>query len=149
MKIICFGDSLTTCGGENGRFSDILQDRFPGHLFLNRGIGGESFVEALVRFETDVLAEQPDIVLLCYDISDATAPGKPVALVGRLAERSLLMGALLIVCGPPDDLAAQSVPWIDPAFALKNNPTPNVTGMAAMAPAILGVLKQVRDALSN
>ena len=51
MKIVCFGDSLTSCGGEGGprlggRFSDILEDRFPGHIFVNRGVGGESFVEA-------------------------------------------------------------------------------------------------------
>ena len=36
MRVICFGDSLTSCGGEGGRYSDILQDRFPGHEILNK-----------------------------------------------------------------------------------------------------------------
>lgn len=70
MKIICFGDSLTSCGGENGRFSDILQDRFPGHTIANRGCGGDSFEEALPRLEADVLAENPDIVLVELGAND-------------------------------------------------------------------------------
>ena len=28
-KIVCFGDSLTSCGGEGGRYSDMLQDSLP------------------------------------------------------------------------------------------------------------------------
>ena len=57
MKVICFGDSLTSGGGENGRFSDILQDRFPDHRFPNRGVGGETIVDGLARLESDVLDE--------------------------------------------------------------------------------------------
>jgi len=70
MKIVCFGDSLTSCGGENGRYSDILQDRFPAHGFVNKGVGGEGFAEALVRLETDVLAERPDAVLVELGAND-------------------------------------------------------------------------------
>ncbi len=70
MKIVCFGNSLTACGGENGRFSDILQDRFPAHEFINKGAGGESFVEAKVRLGADVLALKPDVVLLEYGAND-------------------------------------------------------------------------------
>ena len=61
MKIVCFGDSLTSCGGGNGRFSDILQERFPGHEFINRGVGSDTFVEALERLDADVLRALPDI----------------------------------------------------------------------------------------
>jgi len=75
MKVVCFGDSLTTCGGDEGpifggRFSDILQDRFPGHAFVNKGVGGESFVEAMARFGNDVLAERPDVVLIGLGAND-------------------------------------------------------------------------------
>jgi len=70
MKIVCFGDSLTSCGGTNGRYSDILQDRFPGHVFVNRGVGGESFVEARERLETDVLAERPGVVITEFGAND-------------------------------------------------------------------------------
>ncbi len=70
MKIVCFGDSLTSCGGEDGRFSDILQVRFPAHVFVNRGAGGESFVEGRERIDADVLAERPDVVLLEFGAND-------------------------------------------------------------------------------
>jgi len=75
MKIVCFGDSLTSCGGEapaplGGRFSDILQDRFPQHSIVNRGVGGESFIEARERLTDDVLDERPDIVLIELGAND-------------------------------------------------------------------------------
>lgn len=70
MRVVCFGDSLTSCGGAEGRFSDILQDRFPGHVFINKGIGGETFVEARARLAADVLAEHPDVVLVEYGAND-------------------------------------------------------------------------------
>ncbi|HOX05655.1 MAG TPA: AMP-binding protein [Planctomycetota bacterium] len=69
-KIICFGDSLTSCGGENGRFSDILAERFPGHLFVNKGVGGDKLADALARLEADVLADRPDIVLVEFGAND-------------------------------------------------------------------------------
>jgi fatty-acyl-CoA synthase len=103
MKIICFGDSLTTCGGENGRFSDILQDRFPGHAFINRGRGGETFVDARARLESDVIAEQPDIVLVEYGANDWWRNQRPVqtwaddldAILSRIRE----IGAQPVVLG--------------------------------------------------
>jgi len=70
MKIVCFGDSLTSCGGDGGRFSDILQERFAGHAFVNRGVGGETIADALLRLEADVLAESPDIVLIELGAND-------------------------------------------------------------------------------
>jgi acyl-CoA synthetase (AMP-forming)/AMP-acid ligase II/lysophospholipase L1-like esterase len=79
MKIVCFGDSLTSCGGENGRYSDILQNRFPEHQIVNRGVGGESFVEGLARLEADVLAEKPDIVLVEFGANDWWRNERPPA----------------------------------------------------------------------
>ncbi|MBT4817587.1 MAG: AMP-binding protein, partial [Lentisphaerae bacterium] len=70
MKIVCFGDSLTSCGGEAGRYSDVLQDRFPDHTIINKGVGGEGFEEAGERFAEDVLALKPDIVLIEFGAND-------------------------------------------------------------------------------
>jgi fatty-acyl-CoA synthase len=103
MKIICFGDSLTSCGGENGRFSDVLQDRFPAHRFVNRGNGGESFVEALLRFETDVLAERPDIVLVELGANDWWRNERPcqawAADLEQILRRVRAIGARPVVLG--------------------------------------------------
>jgi len=103
MKIVCFGNSLTSCGGENGRFSDILQDRFPGHRFVNRGVGGESFVEGLERFQADVLDEQPDIVLVEFGANDWWRDERPPEAWARDLEevvtRSIAVGARVVVLG--------------------------------------------------
>jgi len=77
MKIVCFGDSLTACGGPGGRFSDILADRFPRHTFVNRGVGGETFEDALARLDSDVLAERPDIVLVEFGANDWRRAERP------------------------------------------------------------------------
>lgn len=103
MKIVCFGDSLTSCGGENGRFSDILQERFPGHEFINRGVGSDTFVEALERLDADVLRARPDVVLLefgaCDWWLDERAPGEWVADLGTCILRILECDARPVVLG--------------------------------------------------
>lgn len=103
MKIICFGDSLTACGGENGRFSDILQDRFPRHTFINRGAGGESFVEALLRFEAEVLAAKPDLVLVELGANDWWRNERPftawAADLDGILKRLRAGGARAVVLG--------------------------------------------------
>ena len=84
MKIVCFGDSLTSCGGENGRFSDILQERFPGHEFINRGVGSDTFVDALERLDADVLLARPDVVLLEFGVCASWLDARTTSV--RLAE---------------------------------------------------------------
>ncbi|MBQ7651397.1 MAG: SGNH/GDSL hydrolase family protein, partial [Victivallales bacterium] len=69
MRIICFGDSLTTCGGIVGRYSDLLADRFPDLEIVNSGVGGEAFPDALARID-NVVALKPDIVLIEYGAND-------------------------------------------------------------------------------
>ncbi len=69
-KIICFGDSLTTCGSLDGRYSDLLADRFPEFEVINAGVGGQKWTDAVERLESDVLAQKPDIVLLEYGAND-------------------------------------------------------------------------------
>jgi len=70
MRIVCFGDSLTSCGGTNGRYSDVLQDRFPNHEFINNGVGGDTFLEARARLQTDVIDLNPDVVIVGFGAND-------------------------------------------------------------------------------
>ena len=101
--VVCFGDSLTTCGGPDGRFSDILQDRFPDHVFFNKGVSGETFDRAVRRVEEDVLAVEPDIVLVEFGANDWRWNGRPPvewardldAIVTRIqatAARAVILG---------------------------------------------------------
>lgn len=103
MKIICFGDSLTACGGVGGRFSDILQARFPGHQFINRGVGGETFVDARKRLTREVLAAQPDVVLIELGANDWWRNERPYTSWGRDLDRFITRiqqtGAKAVVLG--------------------------------------------------
>lgn len=70
MRIVCYGDSLTACGGKNGKFSDILQERFPGHEFINKGFNGWTIEEARANLQKEVLLLSPDLVLLEFGAND-------------------------------------------------------------------------------
>lgn len=103
MKIICFGDSLTSCGGLDGRYSDILQERFPNHVIINRGAGGEAWRDGLERLDRDVLAEHPDIVLLEYGANDwwrdERRPTAWAADLEQVVRRIQAIGAQPVILG--------------------------------------------------
>ncbi len=119
MRIICFGDSLSSCGGERGRYSDILQDRFPRHEFVNKGVGGETFVDARARFDADVLALAPDIVLIEFGANDWWRDERPFAawaadleyMVCELRKRNVRV-VVLGVFGLYRNRAGQRVPKV-------------------------------------
>lgn len=68
-RVIFFGDSIT----------DIwkLEDSFPGKPYLNRGIGGQTTPQMLVRFRQDVINLHPKVVVILAgtnDIAGNTGP---------------------------------------------------------------------------
>ena len=72
--IVGFGDSITLCSRqpEGSKWLQLLDAQlgkaFPDTRFtvINSGVGGNSAREAMVRFERDVAAHGPDIVLLQF-----------------------------------------------------------------------------------
>lgn len=65
--LVAFGDSLTNfCG--NSYASHIAEDL--GVTVINAGVGGNSTVHARERFETDVLAHNPDVVIIGFGGND-------------------------------------------------------------------------------
>ena len=73
--IIAFGDSLTegTAWWENNgldTYPDILARSFPNSTVINAGARGDSTYNAILRFENDVLAKNPDVVLMCFGMND-------------------------------------------------------------------------------
>jgi lysophospholipase L1-like esterase len=74
VTIVGFGDSITEATTQmpdkNKRWLNVLKSKleidFPESVFnvINSGIGGNSAREAMFRFEKDVLAHDPDWVLL-------------------------------------------------------------------------------------
>src|SRR3954466_8674682 len=68
-RVVFFGDSIT----------DIwkLEDNFPGKPYVNRGIGGQTTPQMLVRFRQDVVDLQPKVVVILAgtnDIAGNTGP---------------------------------------------------------------------------
>jgi acyl-CoA hydrolase len=69
-KIICFGDSLTSCGGKNGRYSDMLQQSLPEYKVINSGKGGDTIGGALARLDEAVLRHRGDFLIIGIGAND-------------------------------------------------------------------------------
>jgi acyl-CoA thioesterase I len=70
-RVIFFGDSIT----------DIwkLDDSFPGKHYINRGIGGQTTSQMLVRFRKDVIDLQPKIVVVLAGTNDIAGNSGPIS----------------------------------------------------------------------
>ena len=71
-RVVFIGDQITESWGKSGaRF-------FPGRPYFNRGIGGQTPPQMLVRFRQDVIALKPKVVVIqagTNDIAGLTGPG--------------------------------------------------------------------------
>ena len=68
-RVVFFGDSITD--------SWKLDDYFPGKAYINRGIGGQTTPQMLVRYRQDVVDLQPKVVVILAgtnDIAGNTGP---------------------------------------------------------------------------
>jgi len=68
-RVVFFGDSITDIWN--------LPDYFPGKPYVNRGIGGQTTPQMLVRFRQDVIDLQPKVVVILAgtnDIAGNTGP---------------------------------------------------------------------------
>jgi lysophospholipase L1-like esterase len=70
-RVVFFGDSITDAWGRtHGKF-------FPGKPYINRGISGQTTPQMLVRFEADVIALRPTVVVILAgtnDVAENTGP---------------------------------------------------------------------------
>jgi lysophospholipase L1-like esterase len=68
-RVLFFGDSITDTWK--------LEEYFPGKSYINRGIGGQTTPQMLVRFRQDVIDLQPKVVVILAgtnDIAGNTGP---------------------------------------------------------------------------
>jgi len=70
-RVVFFGDSIT----------DIwkLADYFPGKSYVNRGIGGQTTPQMLVRFRQDVIDLQPKVVVMLAGTNDIAGNTGPMS----------------------------------------------------------------------
>ncbi len=65
-KIIAFGDSITEC---IGGWVEMMFAEF-GCDVINAGVGGDTTVHALARIDSEVLAFNPDVVIINFGMND-------------------------------------------------------------------------------
>lgn len=68
--IVCLGDSLTTCGGAGGRYSDWLTGWLPNEIIVNKGLDRDTLAGGRARFGRDVLGLGPDVVIIALGAAD-------------------------------------------------------------------------------
>lgn len=91
QRVVFFGDSITDgwSGPANGGF-------FPGRPYLNRGIGGQTTSQMLLRFRPDVIELRPKVVVILAGTNDVAGnSGKttPEAIEANLADMAELARA--------------------------------------------------------
>ena len=81
-RVVFFGDSIT----------DIwkLEDYFPGKPYVNRGIGGQTTPQMLVRFRQDVIDLHPKVVVILAGTNDIAGNTGPMTLENIEANYSSL-----------------------------------------------------------
>jgi lysophospholipase L1-like esterase len=104
-RVVFFGDSMVERWSENG-----AGGFFPGKPYVNRGIGGQTTAQMLLRFRQDVIDLRPAAVVILAGTNDIAANGGPTtleAIAGNLASMAdlaraggirVVVGSLLPVC---------------------------------------------------
>jgi lysophospholipase L1-like esterase len=73
-RVVFFGDSIT----DGWR----LDESFPGKPYVNRGIGGQTTSQMLLRFRNDVIALAPAVVVILAGTNDIAGNTGPITLEG-------------------------------------------------------------------
>jgi lysophospholipase L1-like esterase len=74
--IVFFGDSITQRGADKGGYIDRIQSAINGkgiqskYDLVGAGIGGNKVYDLYLRMEDDVLAKNPDVVVIYIGIND-------------------------------------------------------------------------------
>ena len=71
-RVVFFGDSITDFWP--------LDESFPGKPYINRGIGGQTTPQMLVRFRQDVVDLQPKAVIILAGTNDIAGNSGPMRL---------------------------------------------------------------------
>jgi lysophospholipase L1-like esterase len=72
MRVVFFGDSITDLWK--------LDEYFPGKPYINRGIGGQTTPQMLVRFRQDVIDLQPKVIVILAGTNDIAGNTGPMRL---------------------------------------------------------------------
>jgi len=72
--VVFFGDSITEA------WAPLFASQFPGKPFVGRGISGQTTPQMLARFQQDVVALQPSVVVILAGTNDIAGNTGPMTL---------------------------------------------------------------------
>jgi lysophospholipase L1-like esterase len=105
-RVVFMGDSITQ-GWK-------LDQSFPGKPFVNRGIGGQTTPQMVVRFRQDVIDLKPRVVVILAGINDIAGNTGPMTQeqtegnIASMAELAKANGIRVVLCSV---LPAYDFPW--------------------------------------
>jgi lysophospholipase L1-like esterase len=115
MKVVFFGDSITQAGAGTGgyilRIDTLCKSEGQGdnYDFIGAGIGGNKVYDLYLRMENDVLAKEPDIVIIYVGVNDVwhkassrtgTDPDKFEKFYQAIIDRLKAKNIRMILCTP-------------------------------------------------
>lgn len=121
LRVVFYGDSITDAWGrrpDTGTF-------FPGKPFVNRGIGGQTTAQMVVRFQQDVVNLKPTVVVILAgtnDVAGNTGPMTPAMTEDNfraMGDMAKAAGIKLVIASI---LPAGDFPWhhgMEPAPKIK------------------------------
>lgn len=121
MKIVCFGDSLTSCGGPGGRYSDMLQKSLPDCRIINSGKGGDTLGGGLARLDQAVLQHHAQYLIIGLGANDYWRRQRTLNELKKdyeeILSRSTAAGMKIVVisCFGNEKLPSGTVPDFDRA----------------------------------
>lgn len=107
-RVVFLGDSITEAWGRDA------SDFFPGKPYVNRGIGGQTTPQMLLRFRADVIALKPSIAVILAgtnDIAGNTGPSTLAMIEDNLASMAELARANGIKVVFASVLPTTGYPW--------------------------------------
>lgn len=107
-RIVFMGNSITE------GWINIHPDFFKGKPYINRGIGGQTTPQMLIRFKQDVIDLKPAVVVILAGINDIAGNTGPSSIkmitdnIFSMAELAKANGIKVILCSV---LPAADFPW--------------------------------------
>ena len=110
-RVVFFGDSITQAGVNPGGYIDRLKKMLPAEQFelMGAGIGGNKIYDLFLRMDDDVLAKQPDVVIVWVGVNDVwhkasfgtgTDPDKFVKFYEAVIKKLQAANARVMLCTP-------------------------------------------------
>jgi lysophospholipase L1-like esterase len=107
-RVVFMGNSITE------GWKKYFPDEFPGKPYINRGIGGQTTPQMLVRFRQDVVALEPRVVVILAGTNDIAGNTGPSTIemiednLASMADIARMHGIRVVLCSV---LPVYDYPW--------------------------------------